>query len=265
MQVERLGRTDLDISKLGFGTAPLGESFGPVEEAAAIAVVHEAWTGHHFFDTAASYGSAEERLAKALVGGATKWWLAPKPAATGSTTSTFRRPGSGAMRSRACGSRPGLLDHLVLTEQGSGREETVAAGGLFLMIGAHPRTEWLPSDIDRDDQGFILTGTDLPASRAWPLNGVHSFWRPACRPFSPPATFATALASGSPPPLARVPSRSSCCTACSPPSRNIRRIPRRNGSPSWVCREITSMRIGPRCVAWHRCRAVRQRSARVPS
>ncbi|HEX7211397.1 MAG TPA: FAD-dependent oxidoreductase [Propionibacteriaceae bacterium] len=61
------------------------------------------------------------------------------------------------------------LDHLVLAEQGSGSEETVAAGGLFLMIGAHPRIEWLPSDVDRDDQGFILTGTDLPASRTWPL------------------------------------------------------------------------------------------------
>jgi thioredoxin reductase (NADPH) len=77
------------------------------------------------------------------------------------------------------------LDHLVLTEQGSGREETVAAGGLFLMIGAHPRTEWLPSDIDRDDQGFILTGTDLPASRAWPLKR-----RPLLLETSMPAVFA---------------------------------------------------------------------------
>ena len=69
MLVERLGRTDLDVSKLGFGTAPLGERFGPVEEAAAIAVVHEALDlGVTFFDTAASYGSAEERLGKALVG-----------------------------------------------------------------------------------------------------------------------------------------------------------------------------------------------------
>jgi thioredoxin reductase (NADPH) len=37
------------------------------------------------------------------------------------------------------------------------------------MIGAHPHTEWLPPDIDRDEQGFVLTGTDLPASRIWPL------------------------------------------------------------------------------------------------
>jgi len=69
MLVERLGLTDLDVSKLGFGTAPLGERFGPVEEAAAVAVVHEALDlGITFFDTAASYGNAEERLGKALVG-----------------------------------------------------------------------------------------------------------------------------------------------------------------------------------------------------
>ena len=68
MLVERLGLTDLDVSKLGFGTAPLGERFGP-EEAAAVAVVHEALDlGITFFDTAASYGNAEERLGKALVG-----------------------------------------------------------------------------------------------------------------------------------------------------------------------------------------------------
>ena len=37
------------------------------------------------------------------------------------------------------------------------------------MIGARPHTEWLPPDVDRDEQGFILTGTDLPATRTWPL------------------------------------------------------------------------------------------------
>jgi L-galactose dehydrogenase len=69
MLVERLGQTDLEVSKLGFGTAPLGERFGPVEESAAIAVVHEAIDlGITFFDTAPNYGSAEERLGKALAG-----------------------------------------------------------------------------------------------------------------------------------------------------------------------------------------------------
>jgi thioredoxin reductase (NADPH) len=37
------------------------------------------------------------------------------------------------------------------------------------MIGGHPRTEWLRSEVERDDQGFVLTGTDLPDERTWPL------------------------------------------------------------------------------------------------
>jgi aryl-alcohol dehydrogenase-like predicted oxidoreductase len=69
MRYERLGHTDLVVSKLGFGTGSLGEMFGPLNEADAIAVVHEAVDlGVTFFDTAAYYGSAEERLGKALVG-----------------------------------------------------------------------------------------------------------------------------------------------------------------------------------------------------
>jgi thioredoxin reductase (NADPH) len=77
------------------------------------------------------------------------------------------------------------LDHLVLEEQGRGRRETLEAGGLFLMIGAHPRTEWLPLDIHRDQQGFILTGTDLPDNRSWPLER-----RPFLLETSMPAVFA---------------------------------------------------------------------------
>lgn len=38
------------------------------------------------------------------------------------------------------------------------------------MIGARPRTKWLPAEVDRDSRGFILTGTDLRADRAWPLD-----------------------------------------------------------------------------------------------
>jgi len=77
------------------------------------------------------------------------------------------------------------LDHLVLTEERSGSTETVEAGGLFLMIGAHPRTEWLPAEVDRDQQGFILTGTDLPRHSSWPLNR-----RPLLLETSMPAVFA---------------------------------------------------------------------------
>jgi thioredoxin reductase (NADPH) len=65
------------------------------------------------------------------------------------------------------------LEALTLTDRASGATETVPAAGLFVMIGAEPRTGWLPPGIGRDDQGFILTGRDLrPAgqqSAGWPL------------------------------------------------------------------------------------------------
>jgi thioredoxin reductase (NADPH) len=67
------------------------------------------------------------------------------------------------------GGGDGWLEHLVLRDLAAGEEETVSADGLFLMIGAHPHTEWLPPEIDRDELGFVLTGTDLP-DKAWPLD-----------------------------------------------------------------------------------------------
>jgi L-galactose dehydrogenase len=69
MQYTRLGSTDLTVSKLAFGTGPLGELFGPLDEADALSVVREALDlGITFIDTSPYYGSAEERLGKALVG-----------------------------------------------------------------------------------------------------------------------------------------------------------------------------------------------------
>ena len=45
----------------------------------------------------------------------------------------------------------------------------MSADGLFLMIGASPHTDWLPSDVATDSRGFVLTGTDLGEERGWPL------------------------------------------------------------------------------------------------
>jgi thioredoxin reductase (NADPH) len=66
------------------------------------------------------------------------------------------------------GGGDGWLTHLVLRDRASGAEETVAADGLYLSIGARPHTEWLPAEIARDDQGFVLTDADLPRD-TWPL------------------------------------------------------------------------------------------------
>ena len=60
------------------------------------------------------------------------------------------------------------LEHLTLRNHAEGSEEVVAADALFLMIGARPHTEWLPSTIRRDEQGFVLSGPDI-AERDWSL------------------------------------------------------------------------------------------------
>jgi thioredoxin reductase (NADPH) len=66
------------------------------------------------------------------------------------------------------GGGDGWLDHLVLRTTG-GEDETVPAQGLFLMIGARPRTDWLPPEVARDSRGFVLTGPDLGDESGWPL------------------------------------------------------------------------------------------------
>lgn len=69
MKYNRLGETDLDVSAVSFGTGPLGDLFGDVDEKQAQRIVGEAiHHGINFFDTAPYYGSAEERLGKAIRG-----------------------------------------------------------------------------------------------------------------------------------------------------------------------------------------------------
>ncbi|MBC9733782.1 FAD-dependent oxidoreductase [Nocardioides marmotae] len=38
-------------------------------------------------------------------------------------------------------------------------------GGLFLLLGAEPRADWLPTEVARDERGFVLTGRDVPRAR----------------------------------------------------------------------------------------------------
>jgi thioredoxin reductase (NADPH) len=35
------------------------------------------------------------------------------------------------------------------------------AEALFIMIGAHAKTNWLPTELQRDENGFVCTGRDL--------------------------------------------------------------------------------------------------------
>jgi len=52
-------------------------------------------------------------------------------------------------------------------------QRELEATSLFAFIGAAPRTDWVAGVIERDEHGFILTGSDLPREngrpRGWPL------------------------------------------------------------------------------------------------
>ena len=61
----------------------------------------------------------------------------------------------------AAGGGAGSLERLVLRDAATGADETVAADALFVLIGAHPLTEWLPPELARDRHGFLLTGDDV--------------------------------------------------------------------------------------------------------
>ena len=71
------------------------------------------------------------------------------------------------------GAGTGRLESLTVQDQASGVTETVPAAALFVLIGAEPRTQWLPDELRRDRWGFVVTGTDLMAGGhppdSWPL------------------------------------------------------------------------------------------------
>ncbi|MBM3660488.1 MAG: response regulator [Actinobacteria bacterium] len=71
------------------------------------------------------------------------------------------------------GGGKGRLDHLVLRDVDSGAERTLAAGALFILIGARPRVDWLPDTICRDEAGYLRVGAELEPGTGpgqWPLD-----------------------------------------------------------------------------------------------
>jgi thioredoxin reductase (NADPH) len=55
----------------------------------------------------------------------------------------------------------------VTLRDADGESDVIPADGLFVLIGARPRTDWLPHDVARDEGGYVLTDEDL--GELWPL------------------------------------------------------------------------------------------------
>jgi thioredoxin reductase (NADPH) len=82
-------------------------------------------------------------------------------------------------RTEVVGARgTGHLEALTLRDRDTGATEEVRTSWLFVYIGASPRTDWLGSDVDRDELGFIVSGHELMA----PDRDHH--WRLARPPYA---------------------------------------------------------------------------------
>ncbi len=65
------------------------------------------------------------------------------------------------------------IESLRLRYSNPAMEETVPADALFIFTGATPRTDWVAGTIERDEDGFILSGADVMRDGnpplGWPL------------------------------------------------------------------------------------------------
>ena len=78
------------------------------------------------------------------------------------------------------------LEQIELENTKTGERRVVRTPAVFSMIGARPCTEWLPAEIERDEKGFIKTGSDVAEAPAWRENKR----RPAPLETSLPGIFA---------------------------------------------------------------------------
>jgi L-galactose dehydrogenase len=81
MEYRTLGRTDLRVSLIGYGTAPLGDVYGVADPGELVRAVHLAMDrGINFFDSSPYYGLtlSEKRLGEALLGQRDKAIIATK-------------------------------------------------------------------------------------------------------------------------------------------------------------------------------------------
>ena len=73
----------------------------------------------------------------------------------------------------AGGRGEGQLEAVTVVDPASGVAADLPVAALFVLIGAEPRTGWLPPEIVRDDWGFVITGAGLVTEGrpppAWPL------------------------------------------------------------------------------------------------
>jgi thioredoxin reductase (NADPH) len=78
------------------------------------------------------------------------------------------------------GTGDGRLEAVTVRDRDTRGEDCLAADGLFVMIGAEPRTDWLPEFVARDKHGYVLGGADAAASGMWPLQRSPQPYETTC-------------------------------------------------------------------------------------
>jgi thioredoxin reductase (NADPH) len=49
----------------------------------------------------------------------------------------------------------------------TGDKRTLQTPAVFSFIGAVPRTDWLPAEVEKDPKDFVRTGLDVGSSQHW--------------------------------------------------------------------------------------------------
>ena len=62
------------------------------------------------------------------------------------------------------------LEAIDIRDTATGETSRVESGELFIFIGADAQTEWLPPEIARDRNGYVLTGSDMREGDHWTLD-----------------------------------------------------------------------------------------------
>ncbi len=61
------------------------------------------------------------------------------------------------------------LESIELSDKQTGQTRGLEVQGVFVFIGAEPHSDWMPAAVLRDEQGYVLSGTEVARSGKWPL------------------------------------------------------------------------------------------------
>ena len=84
-----------------------------------------------------------------------------------------------------------ILETITLRNIKTNEEKTVPAKALFIYIGTKPCTDWLEDVVLKNENGFILSGSDLTKDKSFP-----TFWKLKREPFVPETSVPGIFASG---------------------------------------------------------------------